>query len=65
MKYLRDIEKLIAKKITVIENHPFPLVNNNPVKITKQQAKSSPNHSKPNSSNSKKNNSKKTRGGNT
>ncbi len=57
--YLRDIEKLIAKKITVIENHPFPLVNNNPVKITKQQAKSSPNHSKPNSSNSKKNNSKK------
>lgn len=29
--YLRDVEKLIAKKIPVIENHPFPLLINNPV----------------------------------
>lgn len=56
--YLRDIEKLIAKKITVIDNHSFPLMNNNPIKTTKQQGKSSPNHSRPNSSTSKKNNSK-------
>lgn len=24
-EYLRDTEKLIAKKLTVIEDHPFPL----------------------------------------
>jgi ATP-dependent RNA helicase RhlE len=26
-EFLRDIEKLIARKIPVIENHPFPMVN--------------------------------------
>jgi ATP-dependent RNA helicase RhlE len=36
-EYLRDIEKLITKKIQVIANHPFPLMDNNPVKTTKQQ----------------------------
>ncbi len=30
--YLRDIEKLIGKKIPVIENHDFPLENHDPVK---------------------------------
>ena len=35
--YLRDIEKLITKKITVVEDHPFPLIDNNPVKAPKQQ----------------------------
>ena len=30
--YLRDIEKLIDKKINIIHEHPFPLKNNNPVK---------------------------------
>lgn len=35
--YLRDIEKLIAKKIPVVENHPFPLVNNHPEPAPKQQ----------------------------
>ncbi len=35
--YLRDIEKLIAKKIPIVENHPFPLMDNNPVKTPKQQ----------------------------
>jgi len=25
--YLRDIEKLIARKIPVIEEHPFPMMN--------------------------------------
>ncbi len=35
--YLRDIEKLIRKKIPVIENHPYPLVENHPVKSPPQQ----------------------------
>ena len=36
-EYLRDIEKLITKKIQVIYDHPFPLIDNNPVKNTRQQ----------------------------
>ena len=35
--YLRDIEKLIAKKIPVVENHPFPLMDHSPVKAPKQE----------------------------
>lgn len=35
--YLRDIEKLINKKINVVENHSFPLLNNNPVKSEPQR----------------------------
>jgi len=35
--YLKDIEKLITKKIQVVDNHPFPLIDNNPVKAPKQQ----------------------------
>lgn len=38
-EYLRDIEKLIAKKIPVINNHPFPLMDHNPVKEVKQQGR--------------------------
>ena len=34
---LRDVEKLIAKKIPVIENHNFPLIDHNPIKVPKQQ----------------------------
>jgi ATP-dependent RNA helicase RhlE len=33
--YLKDVEKLIAKKIPVIDNHPFPLVDHHPVKEAK------------------------------
>jgi ATP-dependent RNA helicase RhlE len=36
-EYLKDIEKLITKKIQVIDDHPFPLIDNYPVKTTKQQ----------------------------
>jgi ATP-dependent RNA helicase RhlE len=39
--YLRDIEKLIGKKIQVINDHPFPLIDHNPVKATKQQRNNS------------------------
>jgi ATP-dependent RNA helicase RhlE len=35
--YLWDIERLITKKITVVEDHPFPLIDNNPVKAPRQQ----------------------------
>ena len=34
--YLKDIEKLITKKIQVIDDHPFPLIDHNPVKPPKQ-----------------------------
>ena len=33
--YLKDVEKLISKKIPVIEEHDYPLLNNNPVKEEK------------------------------
>ncbi len=46
--YLRDIEKLISKKIEVIDNHPYPLMDNNPVKAPKQQQRSrNSGHSRP------------------
>jgi ATP-dependent RNA helicase RhlE len=34
--YFNDIEKLIAKKIPVINGHPYPLMDHNPVKAPKQ-----------------------------
>ena len=46
--YLRDIEKLIAKKIPVVDNHPFPLMDHNPVKAPKhQQRRGSSGHARP------------------
>jgi len=36
-EYLRDIETLTTKKIQVIDDHPFPLIDNYPVKTTRQQ----------------------------
>jgi ATP-dependent RNA helicase RhlE len=35
--YLWDIERLITKQLTVIDEHPYPLIDNNPVKAPKQQ----------------------------
>ncbi len=47
-EYLRDIEKLIAKRISVIDDHPFPLLINNPVKAPKQQqGRGNSGHSRP------------------
>ena len=41
---LADIEKLIRKHITVIEDHPYPLLNNSPaIKETQTRQKSSQN----------------------
>jgi ATP-dependent RNA helicase RhlE len=36
-EYLKDIEKLITKKLQVIDDHPFPLIENGPFKPSKQQ----------------------------
>jgi len=36
-EYLKDIEKLITKKIQVVDDHPFPLIDVNPVKPDKLQ----------------------------
>jgi ATP-dependent RNA helicase RhlE len=35
--YLKDIEKLITKKIQVVDNHPYPLIDENPVKPPDRQ----------------------------
>jgi ATP-dependent RNA helicase RhlE len=35
--YLKDIERLITKKLKVVDDHPFPLIDHNPVKTPKQQ----------------------------
>jgi len=44
--YVRDIEKLISKKINVVEEHAYPLLDNNPVKAPKNQHG---NHTRPRS----------------
>ena len=49
--YLKDIEKLIEKKIPVIDEHPFPLIDNNPVKAVRQQRPQRTKHSKPSTQN--------------
>jgi ATP-dependent RNA helicase RhlE len=46
--WLKDIEKLIGKKIQVIDNHPFPLMDNNPVKAPKQQQRQRVNYARHN-----------------
>lgn len=35
--YLKDIEKLIAKKVPVIEHHPYPLTNHKPEPMAKPE----------------------------
>jgi ATP-dependent RNA helicase RhlE len=35
-EFLKDVEKLIAKKIPVVDNHPFPLMDHHPVKAPAQ-----------------------------
>ena len=43
--YLNDIERLISKRIPVIDDHPFPLVNHYPVKEPEHQRSSFSNNS--------------------
>lgn len=40
--FLKDIEKLIGKKISVVDDHPFPLIDENPVKTPKAQRPARP-----------------------
>jgi ATP-dependent RNA helicase RhlE len=44
--YLRDIEKLISKKIPVMDEHPFPLMIHNPPPSPKKEPRDS-NHKRP------------------
>jgi len=44
--FLKDIEKLIAKKVPIIENHPFPMTNFNPIKEAKQQGRGNSGHAR-------------------
>ncbi len=46
-EYLKDIEKLISKKIPVIDEHAYPLIDHHPVKVPKQQFQRNPNHNRP------------------
>jgi ATP-dependent RNA helicase RhlE len=43
--YLRDIEKLITKKIEIVDDHPFPMTEVIPIKLPSQQRR---NHPRPN-----------------
>ena len=45
--YLKDIEKLIDKKIPAISDHPYPLVNHNPVKAPAPQQRNQGRPSRP------------------
>ena len=49
-EYLRDIEKLISKKIPVIDKHPFPLMDHHPIKAPKQQGRGNSGHPVPKTS---------------
>ncbi len=40
-EYLRDIEKLIGKKIPVMDSHDYPLIDHNPPQPEKQQSRKS------------------------
>lgn len=46
-EFLRDVEKLINKRIPVIDNHPYPLMDHNPVKAPKQQGRGNSGHQVP------------------
>lgn len=45
--YLREIEELIAKKIPVVQEHPFPLKNNHEIREPEPQGRNGSNRPKP------------------
>ncbi len=45
--YLRDIEKLISKKIPIVEAHNYPLLDNSPIKEPKSQNRRNVGHARP------------------
>jgi ATP-dependent RNA helicase RhlE len=52
--YIRDIEKLINRKIPVVADHPFPLTDEHPVKSTVQSGRRDQGHARPVPANEKK-----------
>ena len=44
--FLRDIEKLIAKKIPVVENHPYPLMDHDAVQEPQKHGRGNSGHSR-------------------
>ena len=46
-EYLRDVEKLIGKKIPIVTEHAFPLMDHNPEKTPKQQGRGGAGHARP------------------
>jgi ATP-dependent RNA helicase RhlE len=46
-EFIRDIEKLINRKIPVIADHPFPLTGEIPVKTESRTARHNPGHARP------------------
>lgn len=46
-EFIRDIEKLINRKIPVIADHPFPLTGEMPVKTESRTARHNPGHARP------------------
>lgn len=46
-KDIKNIEKLIGKKIPIIEDHPFPLLIENPEKAPKKEFRSTPRSNRP------------------
>ena len=45
--FLKDIEKLIRKRIPVIDNHPYPLIDHHPTKALRQQRPQRTNYARP------------------
>ncbi|MDB5273411.1 MAG: box helicase domain protein [Chitinophagaceae bacterium] len=60
-EFLRDIEKLIGKKIPVVEDHPFPMTNDRPEQKAQAQHTLRPKQNKPSSSARKKSNTSSAR----
>lgn len=52
-EYIRDIEKLIGKKIPVIDEHEYPMIDHNPPPPPKQQSRNSGNRKNNRSSKTK------------
>lgn len=60
--YLKDIEKLIGRKIPLIDAHPYPLMDHNPEPAPKQQQRGQrPNRAKPSPEKANRNRQSKSR----
>ncbi len=46
-EFLKDVEKLISKRIPIIDNHPYPLMDHHPAKAPKQQGRGNAGHQGP------------------